>query len=296
MRNLGFIGLGAIGAPMAKTLLLAGFHLSAFDVLSERVRVLEAQGARATDSPREASEGADAVILMVMNATQAEEALFGKNGAVKALSPGAVVVIMCTIGPEKTRELANRLGGLGLRVVDAPVTGGTARAEQGDLVVLAGGDKELLEDVRPALGTLGSNIVHCGERAGDGQAVKMVNQHLAGIHLAAAGEAIAFAEALGLDSRFVLETVKQGAASSFMLENRGESMLVGDFASGGSKLDILIKDIGLVIEAAQETDFRTPLAASAHEIYQRASELGLADEEDAGIVRMFKCYQSRLPR
>jgi 3-hydroxyisobutyrate dehydrogenase len=180
--------------------------------------------------------------------------------------------------------------------VDAPVTGGAARAEQGDLVVLVGGEGGLLEELRPILGALGSSVVHCGTSVGDGQAVKMVNQLLVGIHLAAAGEALAYAEALGLNPRSVFETVKQGAANSFMLEHRGETMLSRDFTPRGSKLQVLIKDMGFVVESAERYGFTASLATSANEIYQRASDLGFGDEEDAGIVRMFGRSQTDSPK
>ena len=152
---------------------------------------------------------------------------------------------------------------------------------------MVGGAQDLLDEARPVLETMGSTVVHCGESPGDGQAVKMVNQLLVGIHLAAAGEALAYADALGLDPRFVFEAVKKGAANSFMLEHRGDSMLSGEF-SGGSKLEILIKDVDLAVEAAKKHGFHAPLASAAHEIYQQASELGLGDEEDAGVIRIFQ--------
>jgi 3-hydroxyisobutyrate dehydrogenase-like beta-hydroxyacid dehydrogenase len=287
VRRLGFIGLGAIGAPMAKTLVTSGFQLSVFDILPERMRPLVETGARGASSPAEASENAEAIIIMVMNASQVEDVLFGDDGAVQALAPGSAVIIMSTIGPERVGTLAGKLAESGLRVLDAPVSGGPARAEKGDLLVMVGGAQDLLDEARPVLETMGSTVVHCGESPGAGQAVKMVNQLLVGIHLAAAGEALAYADALGLDPRFVFEAVKKGAANSFMLEHRGDSMLSGDFA-GGSKLEILIKDVDLAVEAAKKHGFRAPLASVANEIYQQASELGLGDEEDAGVIRIFQ--------
>jgi 3-hydroxyisobutyrate dehydrogenase len=288
VRRLGFIGLGAIGAPIATTLATNGFQLSVFDILPERMQPLVEAGARGAGSPGEASENAEAIIIMVMNASQVEDVLFGDDGAVQALASGSAVIIMSTIGPEKVRTLAGELAESDLRVLDAPVSGGPSRAETGDLLVMVGGAQDLLDEARPVLETLGSTVVHCGESPGDGQAVKMVNQLLVGIHLAAAGEALAYANALGLDPRFVFEAVKEGAANSFMLENRADSMLSGEYASGGSKLEILIKDVDLAVEAAKKHDFHAPLASSAHEIYQQASELGLGDEEDAGVIRIFQ--------
>jgi 3-hydroxyisobutyrate dehydrogenase len=287
VRRLGFIGLGAIGAPMAKTLVTNGFQLSVFDILPEQMRPLVEAGAGGAGSPGQASENAEAIIIMVMTASQVEDVLFGDDGAVQALAPGSAVILMSTIGPEKVRALAGRLAESELRVLDAPVSGGPSRAETGDLLVMVGGTQDLLDEARPVLETMGSTVVHCGESPGDGQAVKMVNQLLVGIHLAAAGEALAYADALGLDPRFVFEAVKKGAANSFMLENRGDSMLSGEF-SGGSKLEILIKDVDLAVEAAKEHDFHAPLASTANEIYQQASGLGLGDEEDAGVIRIFQ--------
>ena len=272
---------------MAKTLVTSGFQLSVFDILAERMRPLVEAGAQGAGSPGEASENAEAIIIMVMTASQVEDVLFGDDGAVQALAPGSTVIIMSTIGPEKVRALAGRLAESELQVLDAPVSGGPSRAEKGDLLVMVGGARDLLDESRPVLETMGSAVVHCGESPGDGQAVKMVNQLLVGIHLAAAGEALAYADALGLDPRFVFEAVKKGAANSFMLENRGDSMLSGEF-SGGSKLEILIKDVDLAVEAAKEHDFHAPLGSTANEIYQQASGLGLGDEEDAGVIRIFQ--------
>jgi 3-hydroxyisobutyrate dehydrogenase-like beta-hydroxyacid dehydrogenase len=290
VRRLGFIGLGAIGAPMAKTLVTSGFQLSVFDILPERMRPLVEAGARGASSPAEASENAEAIIIMVMTASQVEDVLFGDDGAVQALAPGSALLIMSTIGPEKVGTLAGELAESELRVLDAPVSGGPSRAEEGDLLIMVGGARDLLDESRSVLETMGSTVVHCGESPGDGQAVKMVNQLLVGIHLAAAGEALAYADALGLDPRFVFEAVKKGAANSFMLENRGDSMLSGEFA-GGSKLEILIKDVDLAVEAAKKQGFHAPLGSAAHEIYQQASELGLSDEEDAGVIRIFQRHR-----
>ena len=139
------------------------------------------------------------------------------------------MVVMSTIGPEAARELADALAERDLRTVDAPVSGGVARAEKGELLIMAGGPENLFEKLRPVLGAMGSSVVHCGPRVGDGQAVKLVNQLLCGVHIAAAAEALAYAEALGLDPRFVFEAIRHGAANSFMLQDRGERMLKEEF-------------------------------------------------------------------
>jgi 3-hydroxyisobutyrate dehydrogenase-like beta-hydroxyacid dehydrogenase len=202
---------------------LTGFELGVFDVLDERVRPLVELGAASASSVEEVTTGVEALVLMVANAGQAEGVLFGEGGAAEALPEGAAVVVMSTIGPEAMRELAQGLAGRGLRALDAPVSGGVARAEKGDLLIMAGGPEDLFEELLPVLEAMGSSVVHCGARVGDGQAVKLVNQLLCGVHIAAAGEALAYAEALGLDPRFVFETIRHGAANSFMLEDRAAS-------------------------------------------------------------------------
>ena len=274
---------------MAKRLVGAGFEfVKVFDVLEERTRPLVALGAVSTASPKEAAEGSEALVLMVANADQAKGVLFGEGGAAEALPEGAAVVIMSTIGPQDVRELANALAERGLRTLDAPVSGGVARAEKGDLLIMAGGPEDLFEELRPVLEAMGSSVVHCGPHVGDGQAVKLVNQLLCGVHIAAAAEALAYAEALGLAPRFVFETIRHGAANSFMLEDRGERMLEEAYVPPKSALDIFVKDMGLVRNAAEERGFETPLSSAALELYLAGKEAGLGTEDDSGVIRMFR--------
>ena len=288
MQRLAFIGLGAMGAPMAESLLSVGFDLRVFDVREENTRPLTEKGATGSGSPRGAAENADAVFLMVVDAKQAEAALFGENGAAEALDPGAAVVLMSTVGPEPVRQLDARLSGWQLRLLDAPVSGGVARAGRGDLLIMAGGPEDLFGELRPALDAMGSTVVHCGPSAGDGQSVKLVNQLLCGVHIAAAGEALAYAEALGLDPESVYETIRHGAAGSFMLEDRGRRMLDREFLPPKSALDIFVKDMGLVREAASETGFATPLSDAAHKLYETGASLGFGREDDSGVLRVFE--------
>jgi 3-hydroxyisobutyrate dehydrogenase len=288
MERLAFVGLGAMGSPMAKRLVGAGFELKVFDVLDERTHPLIELGAVSAATLGEAAEGSEALVLMVANAEQAEGVLFGEGGAAEALSEGAAVVVMSTIGPEAGRELADALAERGQRTLDAPVSGGVARAEKGDLLIMAGGPEDLFEELRPVLGAMGSSVAHCGARVGDGQAVKLVNQLLCGVHIAAAGEALAYAEALDLDPRFVFETIRHGAANSFMLEDRGERMLNEEFVPPKSALDIFVKDMGLVRKAAEEQGFETPLSSAALELYLAGKEAGMGTEDDSGVIRMFR--------
>lgn len=288
MQNLAFVGLGAMGAPMAKTLVSAGFDLSVADVRQENTEPLVEAGAAAADSPREAAARADALFLMVVNAEQVESVLFGGGGAAEGLTEGSAVVLMSTIGPEAVGRIGGRLSESGVGMLDAPVSGGVARAERGDLLIMAGGPEDLFERLHPALEAMGSTVVHCGPSAGDGQSVKLVNQLLCGVHIAAAGEALAYAEALGLNPRTVFETIRHGAAGSFMLEDRGERMLDRSFLPAKSALDIFVKDMGLVREAAREKGFGTPLSDAAHRLYEAGASLGLGGEDDSGVLRVFE--------
>jgi 3-hydroxyisobutyrate dehydrogenase-like beta-hydroxyacid dehydrogenase len=273
---------------MASRLAEAGFELKVFDVVAERARPLVEIGAASAASPKEAAEGSEALVLMVANAAQANDVLFGDGGVAGALPEGAAVVVMSTIGPEAVRELDQELAGRGLRTLDAPVSGGVARAERGDLLIMAGSPQDLFEELRPALEAMGSSVVHCGPRVGDGQAVKLVNQLLCGVHIAAAAEALAYAESLGLDPRFVFETIRHGAANSFMLEDRGERMLEEEYVPPKSALDIFVKDMGLVGKAAEERGFEAPLAAAALEMYLSGRDAGLGAEDDSGVIRVFR--------
>ena len=288
MERLAFVGLGAMGSPMAKRLVGVGFELKVFDVLDERTHPLIELGAVSAASLGEVAEGTEALVLMVANAEQAEGVLFGERGAAEALPEGAAVVVMSTIGPEAVRELADALAERGLRTLDAPVSGGVARAEKGDLLIMAGGPEDLFEELRPVLRAMGSSVAHCGARVGDGQAVKLVNQLLCGVHIAAAGEALAYAEALDLDPRFVFETIRHGAANSFMLEDRGERMLNEEFVPPKSALDIFVKDMSLVRKTAEEQGFETPLSSAALELYLAGKEAGMGTEDDSGVIRMFR--------
>jgi 3-hydroxyisobutyrate dehydrogenase-like beta-hydroxyacid dehydrogenase len=273
---------------MAGRLAEADFELKVFDVVAERASPLVELGAASAASPREAAGGSEALVLMVANAAQANGVLFGEGGVAGALPEGATVVVMSTIGPEAVRDLGDALAIRGLRTLDAPVSGGVARAERGDLLIMAGGPQDLFEELRPALEAMGSSVVHCGARVGDGQAVKLVNQLLCGVHIAAAAEALAYAESLGLDPRFVFETIRHGAANSFMLEDRGERMLEEEYVPPKSALDIFVKDMGLVGKAAEERGFEAPLAAAALEMYLAGRDAGLGAEDDSGVIRVFR--------
>jgi 3-hydroxyisobutyrate dehydrogenase len=264
--RVGWIGLGAMGAPMAQCVADAGHDVIAYDVAPDR-----GDAASAAD----AAAGADVLVLMVATADQAEEAL-------KGLEP-ALLLVMSTVGPAAVERWAERF-----EIIDAPVSGGVARAEQGDLLIMVSGASEAIERVRPVLDALARSAPVVGDAPGAGQKVKLVNQLLCGVHIAAAAEALAFAEALGLDAAATREVIRDGAAASFMLDDRGERMVEGAFDDVRSALDIFVKDMGLVTDAARTHAFPTPLAATAEQLYLAGARAGLGRQDDSALIKLLR--------
>jgi 3-hydroxyisobutyrate dehydrogenase/putative dehydrogenase len=288
--RIGWIGLGAMGAPMARRLAAAGHDVTGYDVSGAARRTA---GVPVAGSVRSAARDAAVLFVMVATPAQAREAVSGPDGALAALGPGAVVVVTATIGPDAMTELAGQIAAAGAAVIDAPVSGGTARAAAGDLLMMAAGGSDALARARPALAALASQLAVVGTRPGDGQRMKLVNQLLCGVHIAAAAEALALAGAIGLDPRQCWETLGHGAAASFMLADRGARMLAGDFGDVRSAADIFTKDMGLVTDAARRAGQPAPLAAAAGDLFGRATAAGLGRQDDAGVIRL---YQEPDPR
>ena len=263
--TIAVLGLGAMGLPMA-TNLARVFAVRGFDIPAARLDRARSAGITAATSAREAASGADIVLLAVRNRAQLEDALYGADGVVASLAPGAVILLTSTVGIDAVRDVAAQLAEAGLLLVDAPISGGPVRAGNGDLLVTVGADDEAYAKTLPVLDRMSSTLVRIGSKPGDGQAMKTVNQLLCGVHIAAGAEALALAEALGLDPAVALETLGAGAAASFMLGDRGPRMLQAYDADGAevkSRLDIFVKDMGIVNTAARAVGLATPIAAAA---------------------------------
>ncbi|MFF2486111.1 NAD(P)-dependent oxidoreductase [Microbacterium sp. NPDC058062] len=284
--RVAFIGVGAIGSPMARRLLPA-FDVAVYDPDAARVRELESLGAYAAASAADASRGADATIVMVASPAQLETALFGADGVATGADEGSTIIIMSSVGVDSVVDAGDQLIARGLRVVDAPVTGGVARATTGELTILLGGTPHDIENVEPILQSLGTKLASCGTRPGDGQSVKLVNQLLCATHLVAAAEALSLAAGLGLDPEQVLSIVETGAAGSFMLSDRGPRMLSDD-APVLSAIDIFVKDADLVADAARDRGIPTPLLNAAQDRFHAARESGLGRDDDSSVIRMYR--------
>lgn len=288
--KLGFIGLGAMGLRMATRLAQAGWQIAGYDLRAEAIRSLEEVGGRGASTVQETASGADVLLLMVVNAAQAEQVLLEQEG-LNAMAPDGVVVLMATCPPKAVKNLAERVEQAGRRFLDAPVSGGTAGAEAGSLSIMVGGQDDVLQRVRPVLECVGSKIYHVGREAGQGATVKTVNQLLCGAHIAVAAEGIALAERLGVDPELVLEILGGSAASSWMLKDRGPRMLMED-PPVSSAIDIFVKDLGIVLEAGQEADVDLVLAKQAHALFSQVAAAGEGGRDDSQVVNLYRKQES----
>ncbi|MCU1420743.1 MAG: oxidoreductase [Microbacteriaceae bacterium] len=287
--TVGIIGMGAMGYPMAARLASDGrFAVRGFDTNAARRDRAGDEGVTPAESPAAASDGADIVLLAVRDGGQAEGALFGPGGVTETLASGATVILTSTIGAEAARSLGTRLVERGIGFVDAPISGGPARAGAGDLLIVVGAAEADVAVARPVLERLASTLTVVGPRVGDGQLMKVINQLLAGVHIAAAAEAVALAVGVGLDPAIVVDTLSAGAASSFMLRVRGPRMveaLTGD-PEVKSRVDIFVKDMGLVAALATEAHIPASVAVAAGQLYVIAERAGLGMSDDSTIVRL----------
>jgi len=269
------------------TRLAEGLVVHGFDVSTERSRLAAEAGIRTSATAQEAARDAEAVLLVVRNGQQLREVLFGEGGVAGVLAPGAVVVVASTVGVDDVVDVARRLQELDVQLVDAPLSGGPVRAGRGDLLVVVGASPSARAKAGPVLDLLASTVSVIGDEPGQGQAFKTVNQLLCGVHIAAAAEALALAERLGLDRAATLETLAAGAAGSFMLANRGPRMLQADEPGGAevlSRLDIFVKDMGIVTTAARAVGLPTPLAAAAEQLYLLGAAQGLGAADDSTVI------------
>ena len=288
LMQVGWLGLGAMGAPMAARAARAGHVVRGYDVVPGRAASLAGDGVRPADTVAAAVGGADLVVIMVATPGQVEEALFAPAGAAGSLAADSIVVVMATVGPEAVISVAERLAAGGVAVVDAPVSGGTARAASGDLLIMVSGPQGPVERAQPVLSALARSAPVVGSSPGDGQRMKLVNQLLCGVHIAAAAEALAFAEALGLTAADCWQVLREGAAASFMLDDRGARMVEAQFEPARSALDIFVKDMGLVDVAAGQAGAAAPLAAAARRLYLRGHDLGLGRLDDSALIEVLR--------
>ena len=284
--NVAVIGLGSMGSGMAGALLHAGFTVSGVDVSVDAAARFASAGGRIAATPADAARGVSVVFAVVVNAVQTETVLFGPNGCAEAMEAGAVFVSSATMQPDAARGLAARLEATGRFFLDAPMSGGATRAAEGELTMLASGRPEAFARADAALRAVTSQLYVLGEAAGTGSAFKMVNQLLAGVHIAAACEAMAFAARQGLDLARVYEVITKSAGNSWMFENRVPHILDGDYAPR-SAVGIFTKDLGIVLDMARADDFPVPVAGAALQMFLMSAAAGMKKDDDASVARLY---------
>jgi 3-hydroxyisobutyrate dehydrogenase len=285
-QSVAVIGLGSMGFGMAQSLKRAGFIVTGCDVSEAAVARFVAEGGQGAATPAEAARQADIAVSVVVTAAQTEAILFGPGGVAEILPAGAVFISSATMDPEAARALAARLEATGRHYLDAPISGGAARAAEGALTILASGSSAAFAKARPALEAMAAKIYELGDAAGQGAAFKMINQLLAGVHIAVASEAMAFAARQGLDLRKVFEVITASAGNSWCFENRMQHVLDDDYAPR-SAIDIFVKDLGIVQDMARNARFPAPIASAALQMFLMASAAGMGRDDDSSVARLY---------
>ncbi len=285
--GVGVVGLGAMGMGVARSLLRAGFSVHACDVRPEAVQAIVDQGGHRAESPAALAKQVDILIVLVVNADQTEAVLFGESaGAAAHMAPGSVVIASSTVSPDYAKSLGARLAEKGLLMIDGPVSGGAAKAATGEMTMMASGSPDAFAKCAAVLTAIAGKVYRLGDQPGSGSVVKMVNQLLAGVHIAAAGEAMALAIRAGADPDQVYEVICNSAGSSWMFQNRVPHILAGDYTPL-SAVNIFVKDLGIVLDYAKKSVFPLPLSANAHQMFMQASAAGHGGEDDSAVIKGF---------
>jgi 3-hydroxyisobutyrate dehydrogenase len=286
-RKVGVIGLGAMGLGVARSLLRRGFATHACDVRKDALAAFAAEGGVPCATPALMARACDIVVVLVVNAEQTEAVLFGPDGAATALKPGSVAIVSVTMPPEFAERLGVRLAEHGILMLDAPVSGGAAKAAAGQMTIMASGAPETFADCADVLDAIATKVYRLGDRPGMGSKVKMINQLLAGVHIAAMAEALALGIKAGADPQVLYEVISNSAGGSWMFQNRAPHILAGDYTPL-SAVNIFVKDLGIVLDSARKLTFPLPLTATAHQMFLATSAHGHGGEDDSAVIKMFQ--------
>ncbi|MCC8379220.1 L-threonate dehydrogenase [Xenorhabdus sp. PB30.3] len=289
IQKIGVIGLGAMGMGIAQSLIKAGISTYCFDINDKACEQLKQKGAiGVANSPAKWASEFDVLLFVVVNSTQIENILFGgEYPLVKQLKAGTCIVIHSTISAEQAQNFAIRLQEYYINMLDAPISGGALKAEQGKLTIMASGSSELFEHIKPIFDVISERLYYVGNKIGQSSMIKMVHQLLAGVHIAVTAESIAFAAKAGISLDLMYEIVTHAAGNSWMFENRAPHILAGDYTPKSS-VDIFVKDLGIVLEAAETMKFPLPMAATAHQMFLAASNEGFGQWDDSAVIKTFK--------
>lgn len=284
-KNISIIGLGSMGYGMAQSLLRAGHSVQGFDINPLSVSKFVEEGGQA-QSLEAASQNTDILIVTVLNANQTSDVLFGDNGWVAKLKSSSTVISCATVAPAFAADAEARCAKFGVHYLDAPISGGAAKAAQGKLSIMAAGTDAAFNGASDALDAMAETLFNLGDCAGPGSAMKAVNQLLAGVHIAAMAEALTFGITQGVAPEKFVEVISQCAGTSWMLENRAPHIVDGDYTPKSS-VDIWPKDLGIVLDIAKSAKFSAPLTAAALQQFIAASGSGLGAEDDSAVAKVY---------
>ncbi len=281
------IGLGAMGMGVAQSCVRAGLETYGVDLNPQALATLQAAGAKAVAPSAEGFAGKlDAVVLLVVNVKQVEAVLFGDSPLADQLKPGTAVMVSSTIAAQDAKRFGEALAARGLIMLDAPVSGGAAKAAAGEMTVMAAGSDEAFARLQPVLDAAAGKVYRCGTEIGQGATVKIIHQLLAGVHIAAGAEAMALAAKAGIPLDLMYDVVTHAAGNSWMFENRMKHVVEGDY-SPLSMVDIFVKDLGLVTDTGKALHFPLPLASTAFNMFTEASNAGYGKEDDSAVIKIF---------
>ena len=291
--TVGVIGLGAMGSGMARSLRRHGCHVHVFDVRAEVAQAFADEGGVACASLAELAAQCNIIVSVVVNSAQTESVLFGEGGCAAAMKRGSVFVMCSTVDPNWSIALERRLAALGILYLDAPISGGAVKAASGEMTMMTSGAPEAYAAVGSLLDAMAAKVYRLGDQAGAGSKVKIINQLLAGVHIAVAAEAMALGLREGVDPAALYDVITHSAGNSWMFENRMAHVLAADFTPL-SAVDIFVKDLGLVLDVARASKFPLPLSSTAHQMFMQASTAGFAREDDSAVIKIFPGIE--LPR
>jgi len=286
MSKIGFIGLGIMGKPMSKNLLKAGYQLIVYDIVKEAVEEVVVAGAEAASSPREVAERCDKFINMLPNSPHVKEVVLGHDGIIEGARPNSILVDMSSIDPIVTREIAARLKEKGIRMLDAPVSGGEPKAIDGTLSIMVGGRQEDFDECYSILKAMGSSVVLTGD-IGAGNVTKLANQIIVALNIAAMSEALVLATKAGVDPELVYQAIRGGLAGSAVLDAKAPLVLERNFRPG-FRIDLHIKDLANALAAGHEVGVPLPLASVIMEILQALKVDGLSNADHGAIIRFYE--------
>jgi 2-hydroxy-3-oxopropionate reductase len=286
MKKIGFIGLGIMGKPMAKNLLKAGYTLTVYDIVAEKINDVVEAGAKAGPSSKEVAEKNEVIITMLPNSPDVKEAVLGNNGVLEGAKPGTILIDMSSIAPLASKEVAEKAKEKGVTVLDAPVSGGEPKAIEGTLAIMVGGPQETFDEVEDILSVMGASVTRVGE-IGSGNMTKLANQIIVALNIAAMSEAMVLAAKAGVNAEKVFQAIRGGLAGSTVLDAKMPLVLEGNFKPG-FRIELHIKDLANALDTAHEVGVPVPLSSAVMEVMQALKVDGRGADDHGGIIQFYE--------